>query len=140
VIENFKPDDEIPHPDDPKRFDHLRKPKNGTDIEDLPEDRKAAFAQGMAQYQTMAAERDAAIKKHTALYTENVGLKVAVEALEAHRTEMESRIQSMILERDQAVADRAVYEVLFVSLQAQMRAFAVPAAPLVRDAGDVGKP
>jgi hypothetical protein len=100
----------------------------------LPEDRQAAVAYGLAQFQTICAERDASHRENIALKTENAGLKVAVEALEAHRTEMESRVQSATLVRDQAVADRAVYETLFVSIQAQMRAFAVPAAPLVKDA------
>ena len=100
----------------------------------LPNDRQAAIEYGLVQFQTIAAERDDLHKENIALKTEIAGLKVAFEAQQAQINDMDSKVSTMSLIRDQAVADRTVYEVLFVSLQAQMRAFAVPSAPLIKDA------
>ena len=47
--------------------------------------------------------------------------------------ELESRERTAMLERDQAVADRITWETLFVSINAQMRAFKIPSAPFVKD-------
>jgi hypothetical protein len=103
----------------------------------LPQDRQAAVEHGLTQYHTMAAERDALAKENSELKTQIAGLKVAFEAQSAQLTTMESRIQSATVVRDQAVADRAVWEILFISIQAQLRAFVVPATPLVKDKTDV---
>jgi septal ring factor EnvC (AmiA/AmiB activator) len=102
----------------------------------LPQDRQAAVALGLTQYQTVAAERDAAVKDVAALKTDLAGFKAMYEAQTAQLVALESRVESAMLTRDQAVAERAKYETLFIAVQAQLRAFAIPAAPLIKDASD----
>lgn len=100
---------------------------------ELPENRKAAVAHGLEQYNFMAAERDELANEVRELRTQIAGYKVALEANASRIAELESRCQTLTLERDQAVADRTKYEALFVSVKAQLRAFAVPNEPLIRD-------
>lgn len=106
---------------------------NGNHTE-LPEDRKAAVQYGLEQFQVIASERDVLQRENFALKSDVAGLKVALEAQTAQMSEMESRVSSAMLTRDQALAERIKYEALFVSVQAQLRAFNVPAAPLIKDA------
>lgn len=98
----------------------------------LPDDRQAAVEYGLAQYQAMAAERDSLQRDVHLLNSELAASRVSLEAYEARVNDADSRVASAMLVRDQAVADRAKYETLFVSVQAQLRAFNIPAAPLVR--------
>ena len=56
-----------------------------------------------------------------------------MEAQDARVAELESRAQTMQLQRDEAISDRAVYETLFISIKAQLRAFAIPNEPLIRE-------
>lgn len=94
--------------------------------------RQAAYESGLLFHQQVAAERDALLIEVRNLRSEIAGYKVAAEAQAAQMNGMESRIATMQLVRDQAVAERATYEALFVTLQAQMRAFKIPAAPLIK--------
>lgn len=98
---------------------------------ELQEDRRAAVEAGLVHYQMVAEERDRLTKELAASKNEVAALKVAVEAQSAQMNEMESRVSSMQIVRDQAVAERAKYETLFASFQAMLRTFAVPAAPLI---------
>jgi len=102
----------------------------------LPTDRQAAVEYGLVQFQTMMAERDQMARDYAELRTKYAGLEVACEAQTAQITDMQSRVATASLVRDQAVADRAKYETLFISIQAQLRAFAIPAAPLVTGSED----
>jgi len=90
----------------------------------------------LAEFQHVAAERDDLARQVAAQKTEIAAHAVENEAMRSRLADMESRVASAMLVRDQAVAQRAVYETLFISFQAQMRAFAVPAEPLVRDTED----
>lgn len=107
-------------------------PTNG----DLPENRKAAVAAGLEMYNAVAHERDELQKENRELRTQIAGLKVAMDAMDSRVIGMESNLVTAKIDRDQAVADRSVYETLFISIQAQLRAFAVPNAPLVKDHSD----
>jgi chromosome segregation ATPase len=100
--------------------------------DDLPENRKAAVAHGLAQYQRLAAQADEMADEIARLKVEMAGLKVVCEAQRSQLNESESRLQSAYAVRDQAVDQRAVYESLFTSLLAMLRAHNVPNAPLVR--------
>jgi chromosome segregation ATPase len=117
-------------------------------IADLPQARQeiAEFTmnQYVTEYHRVSAQRDELKEEQSHLKAKIAGLEVVAAAQQAQIANvndtaqsqlaaMESRLQSMQLERDQAISDRAVYEALFISLQAQMRAFQVPSAPLVRD-------
>lgn len=103
-------------------------PSNGNG---LPPARKAIYAAGIEQYQALAAERDDLARKVEQLHLDLAAQKVVNEAQTAQLNDMESRVATMTMVRDQAVADRAVYETLFITFQSMLRAFAIPAAPLV---------
>jgi len=109
-------------------------PKNG--MEELREDRRAAVEAGLVHYQMVADEKDRLTKELAATKSDLAATKVVVEAQVAQLNEMESRIASMQLIRDQAVADRAKYETLFASFQAILRTFAIPAIPLIKGNSD----
>ena len=108
---------------------------NGNRLE-LPEDRKAAVEAGLTHYQMVSAERDGLAKEIAQLKSEIATLKVVAEAQRSQINEMESRATTHLLTRDQAVADRAKYETLFIAFQSMLRAFKVPAAPLVKEMKD----
>jgi hypothetical protein len=112
---------------------------NGNGSHELPPPREAVVEQGLRIHQETAAERDDLRRRLSERETDIAGFKVAIEALQAQLAEAESRVATMTLVRDQAVADRAVYETLFISIQAQLRAFKVPAAPLIKEADTVGE-
>lgn len=101
-------------------------------VTELPESRQAAWAQSMAMYQETAAKLDAANIEVARLKADIAGYKVALEAKDSIMADLESRIHTMQMVRDEAVAHRAKWETLFTSVQAQLRAFQVPAAPFVQ--------
>ena len=103
---------------------------NGKGVQ-LQEDRRAAVEAGLVHYQMVAAERDSLIKELAAVRNELAGLKVVAEAYKSQMNDIESRITSMQLIRDQAIAERAKYETLFASFQAMLRTFAIPATPFI---------
>ena len=103
---------------------------NGGDTA-LPASRQAAIEQGLHMFQEVAADRDRLANEVTRLRGDISAYKVMVEALETQLADAQSRIQSATIMRDQAAADRCKWESLFIGIQAQLRAFEVPAAPLV---------
>jgi len=100
----------------------------------LPPSRAAAVEQAAAYYQEMAQERDDLNRQAAMLRSEVSAHKVVTEAQASQLAEMESRCAAYRLERDQAMADRAKFETLLIGIQAQLKAFAIPSAPLVRSA------
>lgn len=106
---------------------------NGNGNNELPANRVALVEAGLAQFQSVAAERDRLEKEVADLRSDLAAQKVVNEAMAEQINTMQSHVSSMMLIRDQAVADRAVYETLFISFQSQLRAFQIPAAPLVRE-------
>jgi len=111
-----------------------RDPPPAQEERSLPRERAAAVAYGLEQFQAMAHERDELRNENTGLKDRVAALEIEAEGLRSHINDATSQIRSAMLVRDQALADRIKYEALFVSLQAQMRAFAVPAEPLIKDA------
>jgi len=103
---------------------------------DLPDDRKAAVEAGLAHYQLVAAERDALAKEIDKLLKEITSYKIMVEAQKSQMNDLESRATSAGILRDEAVAERAKYETLFMSFQAMLRTFNIPAAPLIKEMND----
>lgn len=109
----------------------VRMTENGS--EQLHDERKAAISYGLEQYQRMSQEREEAIRVRDELQVTVRGYKVAMEAQDARILDLESRNNSLTIERDAAVAHRTKWEVLFASMLAQLRAFEVPNEPLIRD-------
>jgi len=91
-----------------------------------------AVAHGIANYQRVVTERDEAREKLLAVEKLIAVYKIEVEGLRAQVAAETSRIQSYQQERDDAVANLAIYQTLFASLQALLRTFGVEHAPLVR--------
>jgi hypothetical protein len=100
----------------------------------LPADRQKAVEYGIAQFQQVSHRADELRKEVAALRERVAALEIENEGLRAQINDAQSQVASAHLKRDQALADRIKYEGLFVSIQAQMRAFAVPATPLISDA------
>lgn len=102
-------------------------PTNG----DLSPARQHAVEQGLALYHQVAEERDALLKEVGKLRSDIAGYRVAIDAKDAIMADLESRIVTMQMVRDEAVAHKIKWEVFFAGLWAQMRAYQVPAAPLI---------
>jgi glycine cleavage system regulatory protein len=103
---------------------------------DLPASRMAAVEQGLAYYQEVAHERDALQKLVEQLRTDIASHKVVSEVQQTQLAQMESQVATARLERDRAVADRAKFETLMITIQASLRAFAIPNEPLIRGVED----
>ena len=103
---------------------------------DLPDDRKAAVEAGLAHYQLVAAERDALAKEIDKLLKDITSHKIMVEAQKSQMNDLESKIATANLLREEAVAQRAKYETLFMSIMAMLRTFNIPAAPLIKEMND----
>jgi hypothetical protein len=110
-----------------------RKTSNGAvGLEALPDARQAAVEQALIQFHELAAERDALRDELAALKQTHAENQVEIAAMKSLINTLESRAASHQSERDLAVAQRAMYEALFLGIQAQFRAFELPAAPLVK--------
>jgi len=101
--------------------------------QELPPERMKAIEYGLAQFQVVGHERDQLRKEAAEQRDKNSSLQITNDGLHSQLSEMQSHLRSAIMIRDQAVADRVKYEALFVSILAQMRAFAVPAEPYIKD-------
>ena len=102
----------------------------------LPEDRQKTVEAGLAMFQQVQAERDDLSNLLRQAQEKIVQQRVEIESLGQLHSMLESHIQSYMLQRDQAIADRAVFETLFASIFAQFKAFRIPATPLVKAAGE----
>jgi hypothetical protein len=98
---------------------------------ELPERYEAYANTFVRQQMAVAAERDQLAADNAKLRADIVLYKVEIEARHSEITELRSKEQTAMLMRDKAIGERAKWEALFISIQAQMRAFEVPAAPLV---------
>lgn len=107
-----------------------------TEAINLPEDRVKTVEAGLALFQQVQAERD---NLRSALHEANHVItqqRVEIDSLHQLHNMLESHIQSYMLQRDEAVAQRAAYETLFATIQAQLRVFHLPSTPLVKDVAD----
>jgi hypothetical protein len=92
----------------------------------------AAIEQALIHFHEVAADRDALRTELAALKQTHVEDQVQISAMTSLINTLESRAASYQSERDLAVAQRSVYEALFVGIQAQLRAFEPPTAPLAK--------
>ena len=100
---------------------------------ELPNDRAKAVEAGLAQYHQVSHERDE-LRKQINDATQIISrLKVELDALHQQYNLIESRMKTFQAERDQAVAERACYETLFLSVQQLLRTFTPAAQPLVKE-------
>jgi hypothetical protein len=110
-----------------------RESRELTTIDDLPEHRAKTVEAGLATFQHMSHQVDE-LRKEISNYQDEISkMEVQVESLKRVVKIYEEQAKSYQAERDQAVADRAVYETLFASIQAMLIAFRVPVAPLARE-------
>ena len=107
---------------------------NGTPA--LPDDRKAAVAYGLEQFQVMAHSRDNAIAENHQLRADISGYKIALEAMQTQLANADSRVAELTIVRDQAVAKRAAVEAALESMLAIGRAFRIANVPLVEPEPD----
>ena len=106
---------------------------NTSPTPELPADRMKAIEYGLTQFQQVGHERDQLRKDAAELRDKISSLQITNDGLHSQLSELQSHLRSAVMIRDQAVADRVKYEALFISIFAQMRAFAVPAEPYIKD-------
>ena len=102
------------------------------EVNTLDDVAQAAVSHGLTQWQKMVQERDSFRQEAERLRAELTGCKIALEAQSSYAAQMESRMADTIALRDQTMAERIKWEALFVGIMAQLKAFDVPAGPLVR--------
>jgi hypothetical protein len=108
----------------------LRISSSGTGtLRTLPDELLAAADQNV--FHQIAAERDRLRKKLAALKQIHAQAQVQIASMQSLINRLESQAVSHQCERDLAISQRSAYEALFVGIQAQLRAFETPAAPLV---------
>ena len=98
----------------------------------LPESQEIAIRQGLTAHHELVAERNALARELYQSKAEVAAHKVASEAQQSLNAELESRMATVRAERDQAVADMATFRAILISIQAQLRAFAIDNEPMVR--------
>jgi chromosome segregation ATPase len=89
----------------------------------------------VASYQRLQTERDELRKFVDRLEQGAKVDKIEIESLRVELSTAQSRIASYQHERDDAVANLAVYQSLYISIMAQLRAFGIEHAPLIKEAG-----
>jgi septal ring factor EnvC (AmiA/AmiB activator) len=99
---------------------------------DLPAPREAVIEQAHRVHQEVCHERDELRKLVSELRTEIAGLKAMLNVSELQNTNLESRINTAMLVRDDKVAEAEQSKAVLRSIAAQLRAFNVEAEPLVR--------
>ena len=124
----------------PARLNDYAPKKNGqppqlvTVAVPLPEAHQQDFEATLRDIYGLRARCEAQEKKIAELTTEIAAFKAANMMMESNVTASESRVICYQIERDRAVAERAKWEALFVSIQAQLEAFIPPTLPIVKEA------
>jgi hypothetical protein len=103
-------------------------------VQQTPEE--LAVAHGIANYQRAVTERDELQKLVDRQEQMLTVARIEIEGLRAELAAAVSRMQSHQLDRDDAVANAAAWQSLFISISAQLRAFEVPAGPHIRQIQD----
>ena len=101
--------------------------------DELPDDRKAAIAYGLEQYNRMKHELEDATRERDSLRLQLRSAEEGIDSMRSTLNDLESRNRSLQIARDEAVSHRIKWEALFTSINAQLRAFEVPAEPLIRE-------
>jgi hypothetical protein len=105
----------------------------------LPDDRAKAVEYGLVTFQQVSAERDQLREELRTRDDVIARLNVEIDSLHQLYNFFDSRMVACQADRDKAVAERAVYETLFRSINAQMHEFAIaPPTPRLEDTTDDG--
>ncbi|WP_442784137.1 hypothetical protein [Collimonas fungivorans] len=113
-------------------------PTNGGIPQQSPEELAVATAvqHHVASYQRVVAERDELQRQLDRMEQSMTVSKIEIEALRAERGAAVSRMESYQRERDDAVANLTVYQTMYISMMAQLRAFGIEHAPLIKEQPD----
>ena len=103
---------------------------------DLPAVREAIVEQGLRISQETAAERDALRLRVADLMTEIAGLKAQLEIAELTASQLQSKMDSTMAIRDEAVVRRAEVETVLSAMMALGRAFQIVNEPLIKEVED----
>jgi len=118
---------------DTKRNGNGKKTQLPPEPEPIQDPQALAVQHGIATFAKLQAERDDlhnGLTKAMQLITIN---KLEIEELRAQKAVAESRVASYQAERDDAVANLAIYQTLYISVMALLRTFGIENAPLVRN-------
>jgi len=96
----------------------------------LSEDRAKAVAAGLAMFQKTQAEMEDLRGKLRQAMDHAAELETQLAGEKQLNSLLEHQVKSHQIDRDQAVADRAVYEALFIAINGMLHAFNFP-EPLV---------
>jgi hypothetical protein len=110
-------------------------PLNGQPPQATPEELAVATAvqHHVASYQRVVGERDELLRQRDQFEQMLTVNKIEIEGLRSELGVAQSRIASYQQERDDAVANLAVYQTLYISVMALLRTFGIDHAPLIRD-------
>lgn len=109
---------------------------NGNGTNQLPPKREAIVDMGNRLHQEVCNERDELRDEVAFLKVELAARDKQLETLQSLMNMMESRVISATEARDEAIRKHAELQGLFIGFKAQMLAFQIPAAPLVREVTD----
>lgn len=106
--------------------------------QDLPPSQAKEFEATMLHYHQLAVDKER-LEKDNARLKDEMAREIAardakIQVVIDQQNFIQQRVNDCLAQRDQAVAERAVYETLFVSVVAQFAAFKIPAVPLAVDA------
>ena len=99
---------------------------------DLPASRQAAVEQGLALYHETAADRDALREQVRQMQSQIAAYKVALEAQSTQVADMESRVNTMMAVRDEAVARCVEVQTVLEAIMGLGRTFQIKNAPVIK--------
>lgn len=100
-------------------------------VQQTPEE--LAVAHGIANYQRAVTERDDLQKVVDRQEQMLTVAKIEIEGLRAELAAAQSRIASYQQDRDDAVANLAIYQTLFIAFNSLLRTFGIEHAPLIKE-------
>ena len=95
---------------------------------------QAAVQHHVTSYKNVCSERDELLRQRDRHEQQLTVDKIEIEALRAELAAERTRCASYQLESDDAIANIAVYQTLFIAFQGLLRTFGIEHAPLVKDA------
>jgi hypothetical protein len=94
---------------------------------------KAAIAYHVTSHDRVCGERDELQKQNDRQEQMLTVAKIEIEGLRAELAAAQSRIASYQQDRDDAVANLAIYQTLFIAFNSLLRTFGIEHAPLIKE-------